>query len=109
MVEIVEVKNKPSVPIGTIGLDAFGNKPFFEDKGIMKRVICAIGRQDISPDNLIPIDDKISVLGSSSDHLLLDITNCNKDYKIGDKVEFNVTFGGCLSVMTSEYVHKVIL
>ncbi|MCR1973058.1 ornithine racemase Orr [Clostridium sporogenes] len=109
VVEIVEVKNKPSVPIGIIGLDAFGNKPFFEDKGIMKRVICAIGRQDISPDNLIPIDDKISVLGASSDHLLLDITNCNKDYKIGDKLEFNVTFGGCLSVMTSEYVHKVIL
>ncbi len=75
----------------------------------MKRAICAIGRQDISPDNLIPIDDKISVLGASSDHLLLDITNCNKDYKIGDKVEFNVTFGGCLSIMTSEYVHKVIL
>lgn len=109
VVEIVEVKNKPSVPIGTIGLDAFGNKQFFEDKGIMKRAICAIGRQDISPDNLIPIDDKISVLGASSDHLLLDITNCNKDYKIGDKVEFNVTFGGCLSIMTSEYVHKVIL
>ncbi|MCS4471675.1 ornithine racemase Orr [Clostridium botulinum] len=109
VVEVVEVKNKPSVPIGTIGLDAFGNKPFFEDKGIMKRAICAIGRQDISPDNLIPIDDNISVLGASSDHLLLDITNCNKDYKIGDKIEFNVTFGGCLSVMTSEYVYKVIL
>ncbi|NFV11806.1 alanine/ornithine racemase family PLP-dependent enzyme [Clostridium sporogenes] len=109
VVEIVEVKNKPSVPIGIIGLDAFGNKPFFEDKGIMKRAICAIGRQDISPENVIPIDDNISVLGASSDHLLLDITNCNKDYKIGDQVEFNVTFGGCLSIMTSEYVNKVIL
>lgn len=109
VVEIVEVKNKPSVPIGIIGLDAFGNKPFFKDKGIMKRAICAIGRQDINPEDVIPIDNNISVLGASSDHLLLDVTNCNKDYKIGDKVEFNVTFGGCLSIMTSEYVNKIIL
>lgn len=32
VVEVVEVKNKPSVPIGTIGLDAFGNKPFLRIK-----------------------------------------------------------------------------
>ncbi|WP_251862395.1 ornithine racemase Orr [Clostridium sp. Marseille-Q2269] len=109
VVEIVEVKNKPSVPIGNIGLDAFGNKPSFEDKGIIKRAICAIGRQDVSPDNIIPLDKKIEVLGASSDHLLLDVTNSSKDYKIGDKVEFNISYGGCLSLMTSEYIHKVIL
>lgn len=109
VVEIIEIKNKPSLPIGEIGLDSFGNKPTFLDKGIIKRAICAIGRQDVDPDNLIPYDDKISILGASSDHLILDITQCKKKYEIGDKVEFNVTYGGCLSVMTSEYVHKVIL
>lgn len=108
MVEIVELKTKPSVPIGETGLDAFGNKPYFEDKGDMKRAICAIGRQDINPDNLIPYDDKISVLGASSDHLILDLTNCKKNYKLGDILEFNVSYGGCLSIMTSEYVYKKI-
>jgi len=45
--EVVENKEKPSVPVGEKGLDAFGNKPVFEDKGIMQRAILGIGRQDI--------------------------------------------------------------
>ena len=31
--EIVELKDKPSHPIGTIAVDAFGNKKEYEDKG----------------------------------------------------------------------------
>ena len=33
--EVIENKEKPSVPLGERGLDAFGNQPKFEDKGIM--------------------------------------------------------------------------
>ncbi|WP_202709072.1 ornithine racemase Orr [Sporosalibacterium faouarense] len=107
IVEIVEIKDKPSIPIGEIGMDAFGNKPTFEDKGIRKRAICAVGRQDIDTDNVIPDDDKISILGASSDHFILDITDCDNEYKVGDKVYFNLSYGGILSTMTSEYVNKV--
>lgn len=107
--EIVEVKKKPSVPVGEIGLDAFGRKPFFEDKGIRKRAICAIGKQDINPEHLSPYDNKITVLGASSDHLILDITESDENYKVGDKVEFKVTYGGLLSLMTSKYVYKKII
>lgn len=108
-VEVIEMKEKPSVPVGEIGLDAFGNKPAFEDKGIRKRAICAIGRQDVDPNNLIPYDDLISIIGASSDHLILDITECDKNYNVGDKIEFNVTYGGCLSAMTSQYVYKLLV
>ena len=109
IVEVIEIKNKPSLPIGEIGLDAFGNKPVFEDNGIRKRAICAIGKQDIDPKNIIPYDKSIVILGASSDHLILDVTEAKSNYSIGDKIEFNVSYGGCLAAMTSEYVYKVIL
>ncbi len=104
--EIVEIKDKPSVPIGEIGLDAFGLKPVFEEKGIRKRAICALGKQDISPGHLSPYDSAIEILGASSDHLLLDITESAENYRVGDKIKFHLAYGGCLSAMTSSYIFK---
>jgi len=107
--EVIEVRRKPSVPIGEVGLDAFGNRPVFEDKGDIVRCICAVGRQDVSPSDLIPCDDDIEVLGASSDHLIIDVTQSETAYHIGDKISFDLTYGGCLSLMTSEYVNKHLL
>ncbi len=108
-VEIIEMMHKPSKPIGETGLDAFGEKPFFEDLGIRKRAICAIGRQDIHPKNLTPFDKAVKVLGMSSDHLILDIDDTRNTYKLGDKVKFELSYGGILSLMTSKYVEKMYL
>ncbi|MCX7904594.1 MAG: ornithine racemase Orr [Caloramator sp.] len=105
--EIIELKEKPSVPIGNIGMDAFGQKPHFEDKGIMKRAIVAMGRQDIDPSGLIPLDQDISIVGASSDHTILDVTHSKREYKVGDTVEFVMEYGALLRAMTSEYVKKV--
>jgi predicted amino acid racemase len=107
--EIVEIKKKPSVPIGNIGMDAFGNKPHYEDRGIIKRAIVAIGRQDINPEGLIPLDKNIDILGASSDHTILDVTRSNINYKVGDVVEFKLDYGSLLKAMTSEYVNKVVI
>lgn len=107
--EIIEIKEKPSLPIGEIGMDAFGNKPTFDNKGIRKRAICAIGRQDVSIDNIVPEDDKITIFGGSSDHLIIDVTDSLKNYKVGDKVSFMLSYGGILSTSTSEYVSKVFV
>lgn len=109
VVEIIEIKEKPSVPIGEIGRDAFGKVPTFVDKGIRKRIICAIGKQDIEFDSIIPVDEGISVLGGSSDHLILDGTDSINNYRVGDKVRFKLTYGGILRAMTSEYVKKQII
>lgn len=106
--EIIEIKDKPSVPIGEIGMDAFGKTPTFVDRGVRKRIICAIGKQDIDFDSLIPLDDGIEILGGSSDHLILDGTDSKVDYKVGDEIRFKLTYGGILRAMTSAYVKKVI-
>lgn len=105
-VEIIEMKNKPSKPIGTASVDAFGKVPVFEDKGEMLRAICAIGRQDVDLDWMKPTDENITVLGGSSDHTILDLTHSNNKYDIGDIIEFELNYVAILRVMTSEFVYK---
>ncbi|WP_226035347.1 alanine/ornithine racemase family PLP-dependent enzyme [Aquibacillus saliphilus] len=101
--EVIESKIKPSKPYGEIGQDAFGNNPKFEDRGLMRRVILGVGSQDVLVSGLTPKLD-IEVLGSSSDHTLLDAKNV--DLKIGDEVAFTMTYGALLAAVTSPYVFK---
>jgi predicted amino acid racemase len=103
--EIIELYDKPSVPDGKIGQDAFGNVPMFEDKGIMKRAIIACGRQDIDPEGLIPLGN-YEVLGASSDHVIVDVTNYKYDLRIGDTLKFIPNYSALLRAYTSSYVKK---
>ena len=107
--EVIELKKKPSVPIGETGMDAFGETPVFSDKGDILRAILSVGREDVIIDNLDPVDKGISVLGASSDHLLLDVTESYKSLELGDKVNFNLNYGALLASMTSNYVKKIPL
>lgn len=101
--EIIELKMKPSKPEGKIGVDAFGHRVRFTDRGMIRRAILAIGKQDIALDQLKP-PSGVTILGSSSDHLIVELENEN--YKVGDQVHFGLTYGGILSLMTSPYVEK---
>lgn len=107
--EIVELKDKPSKPIGTIGKDAFGNIPVFEDFGIRKRAILAVGRQDVKIDALKPRTTGAKIQGASSDHMIVDITDCAGTLEVGDLMEFDVGYGALLALCTSPYVEKRIL
>ncbi len=102
--EIIELKEKDTVPTGEIGMDAFGNKPTFVDKGKRMRAILAVGRQDVDPTSLIPLDERMDYFGSSSDHMMWDVTDC--DYKVGDIVRFKLEYGSILSLFTSQYIEK---
>lgn len=104
--EIIEIKDKPSVPRGRIGKDAFGGNPCFEDKGVIKRAIIALGRQDVNIDELCALDKDINILGGSSDHLILDVSKSKKNYCIGDIIDFSMNYGCLLRAMTSPYVKK---
>jgi len=103
--QLVEVKRKPSRPIGDCGANAFGEKVEFPDRGEMRRGICAIGRQDVVPGGLTPHDSRVEILGASSDHLIVNLTGA-PDYKVGDVLSFNLDYGALLHAYTSEYVTK---
>lgn len=103
--ELVEIQKKPSKPIGTSGLNAFGERVTFEDRGDMIRGILAIGRQDVDPDGLRCLDDDVEVIGASSDHLIVNLTNA-KPYKVGETIKFIPSYGALLRLATSGYVSR---
>lgn len=103
---IIECKVKPSLPTGTIAQDAFGNRPTFTDRGLRRRAICALGRQDAPPDGLCPRDARVEVLGASSDHLILDVEAVDPPPAVGDALEFIPSYGATLQLFTSPYVSK---
>ncbi len=101
--EVIESKKKPSLPTGEICQDAFGNLPRFKDRGIHQRVIIALGRQDI-PMSSLKLNNKLEMLGSSSDHIILDSNN--HKLQVGDEVKFDLDYSGLLSAMTSPFIRK---
>ena len=107
--EVIEVERKPSMPIGDRGQDAFGGTPQYVDRGVRKRAICIIGRQDVVVDGIEPIDPGIIVLGGSSDHLILDVEEAATDLKVGDEVAFYPGYGALLALSTSPYVSKIVV
>lgn len=102
--EIIEIKEKPSYPIGEIGMNSFGEIPQIEDLGMMRRAILAVGKQDVQIDNITPIDSSVSIVGGSSDHLIIDLKS--SQYQLGDIVSFRPNYPGLLQLMTSKYIKK---
>lgn len=102
--QIIELKEKPSYPIGKLGMDSFGKITNIIDKGQMNRGILAIGKQDIILENLYPLDKDVEVIGGSSDHLICDFSKTK--YNLGDIIGFKVNYPGLLQLMTSKYISK---
>jgi len=103
--EIVEIKKKPSLPIGPLGRDAFGNVPSFNNYGVRRRALIALGKQDIRLSGLIPVDKGIRLLGGSSDYIVLDISDSGQDYAVGDEVYFHLLYPSLLSATTTTFVN----
>jgi len=102
--EVIESGTKPSVPMGEKYQDAFGNLPYFENRGFLNRVILAVGLQDITVSGLKPRLD-IAIIGASSDHLVIDTKD--KNFKVGTELKFDVNYAALLTAMTSPYVTKI--
>ncbi len=102
--EIIELKEKPSVPDGRVSQNAFGETPEFQDQGDIPRAIVALGRQDVIVEGLKPLGDGLEIIASSSDHIVLNIKN-NK-LNIGDKIRFSMDYGALVHAFTSKYVKK---
>ena len=104
--EIIELMDKPSMPEGELGMNAFGEKPVYEDRGIRKRAILSIGRQDTVCDGLTCTDPGVEVVGASSDHLIVDVTDATNRLVVGDTLTFSLSYGAILAAFTSKYVKR---
>jgi predicted amino acid racemase len=101
--EVIEVADKPGRPWGERGEAAFGTPPVRHGARAVRQAILALGRQDVDPDGLLP-PAGMSVLGTSSDHLVLDVG----DHAVaaGDEVAFGLGYGALVRAMTSPFVSK---
>jgi predicted amino acid racemase len=104
--EVIEVREKPSVPDGPVGLDAEGRRPHVVDRGVRRRAVVALGYTDTDVDALIPLDDGVTIAGSSSDHMVLDVTEAEHDFCEGDVVRFRMKYAALLHSMLSPYVAR---
>ncbi len=103
--EVIEIKDKPSYPVGTIGYDAFGQKQVYEDKGIRKRAIVGVGKVDYAfTDQIRPRQKGMEVIGASSDHTILDIENAEETINVGDVISFDLTYASTVFLTNSSNV-----
>lgn len=103
--EIIEIKDKPSFPVGELSYDAFGNVQTYEDRGIRRRALVAFGRVDVGDvETLMPKTVGLEILGASSDHLILDIEAIKNDLKVCDKLSFGLSYCNMVYATSSKNV-----
>jgi predicted amino acid racemase len=110
--EVIEVIDKPKVPIGEIGTNVAGDSPEINEKDYGKtsfRAILDIGLLDIDTNNLKPIKRNYKFSGASSDMIILDIGKNSGNLKIGNMVEFRLDYMGALRILNSDYIDKKIV
>ena len=79
------------------------------DRGIRKRALIALGKLDVSAEDLIPLDPGLEILGGTSDCLITDVTGSDIEYIPGGVVSFRLRYSGLASAMASPYIEKTIV
>lgn len=109
--EIIELIEKPVVPMGDMGTNMEGHALSFDDNLVgttSYRAIIDIGLLDVDDKQLTPIDKKVSIVGASSDMLVIDLADNPKKYKVGDLLKFKMNYLGTVRVLNSKYIDKRI-
>ncbi len=110
--EIIEITEKPKVPIGEIAANPSGEIYEVEEEHYGKtsyRAIIDIGLLDVSPEFLLPDDPKLEVINASSDMLIVDLGETDRNYKVGDMISFTLKYMGALSLLNSDYIDKKVI
>ena len=105
--EVIESQHKPSQPRGSTAQAAFGQILEPRVPGAAgRRVIVALGRQDVDPDGITP-PHGFAYLGASSDHLVL--ATDSHSPAVGSEVRFTLNYSALLRAMTSPFVERRFL
>jgi predicted amino acid racemase len=109
--EIVELMEKPIVPIGELGTNLAGEKYEVDEADYGKsscRALLDIGLLDVDPHHIKPIKSGIYITGASSDMLAVDLGKNRGGFKVGDLLAFNLDYMGVLKILNSNYIEKRI-
>ncbi|MDP4954315.1 MAG: alanine racemase [Flavobacteriales bacterium] len=107
--EIIELTEKPKVPMGDLGANMTGEVMDFQDQAQNDhsfRAIIDLGLLDIDQDHIQLKNKDLQVVGASSDMLVVDLGETESGLQVGDVLEFSLDYMGILRVMNSKYIEK---
>ncbi len=110
--EIIEINEKPVVPIGSMEANPSGQVYEVDEADYGRtttRAILDLGLLDISADYLIPEDDSFEFVGASSDMTVIDLDDNDQGYKVGDLIPFTLKYMGALRLLNSAYIGKRVI
>jgi len=100
-----EIHEKNSAPKAPSTKNWAGKAVTREDKGRRWQAILALGSQDISDAAaLIPEDSGVEILGCSSDHTIVDVTDSGKTWRTGDTLAFRLRYANMLHAFTGDHI-----
>ena len=109
--QVIEIHEKPLVPSGELAANPQGETMQIDEDLYGKtafRAILDIGYLDIQPDFLIPKSKDIEIVDASSDMLVVNVGQNERDLKVGDTVRFQLKYVGALGLMNSNYIDKFV-
>ncbi len=107
--EIIELIEKPVVPMGEFGTNVEGKSLEPNQLNIGEtsyRAIIDIGLLDVDVNHIELVDKRIKITGASSDMIVIDLNDNRKKYKVGDLIEFKLNYMGTLRLLNSKYIEK---
>ncbi|MFA8436324.1 MAG: alanine racemase [Marinifilaceae bacterium] len=110
--EIIELIEKPRVPMGDMGTNVEGESFEFDEKDLGNtsyRAILDLGLLDVEESHLSLMDSDLQFAGASSDMLVVDLGTNQKQYKTGDLVELKMDYMGTLRAISSKYIEKKVV
>lgn len=110
--EIIELFEKPTVPQGDMGSNLEGETFEFDQEKSHERscrALIDLGLLDIEEKRLIPADDSFDLAGASSDMIVIDLGDNERNLKVGDLLEFKTDYMGALRLLNSRYIDKRVI
>ena len=107
--EIIELSEKPMVPNGELGKNLQMQELLIDEMLLGTssfRAIVDIGLLDIDETNIEPVYKDVTIVGVSSDMIVLDLGTNPRNLKVGNLIEFSMNYMGILRIMNSDYVDK---
>ena len=105
---VIECNCKPTIPWGAQRINGFGETPPLPpDRGIRRRAILDVGRCDVGEVSQLICPEGVTIIGASSDHLVVDVEDYPGELRPGSKLSFGLYYQGMLYAFTAADVEKI--
>lgn len=110
--EIVEIKEKGLIPLvethDALSSFEYNDPEQFTPGQRGYRALLSVGQLDTDIGGLTPVDPSQTVIGGSSDLIVVYVGDDDAGLSLGDTISFKLSYGALLKLMHSRYIDKVV-